>query len=115
MSLTFNSDESVVSSDIINADGMAVVWASGLLGKALPERVSGGDLMQELVILAAEKNYKIFFFGGEEEVVTEVVRKYTSVFGKEIIAGYRNGYFPKEEEASIADQIARYRTGSTVS
>ena len=98
--------ESVVSSDIINADGMAVVWASGMLGEALPERVSGVDLMQELVILAAEKNYKIFFFGGKEEVVTEVVRKYTSVFGKEVIAGYRNGYFQKEEEGVIADQIA---------
>ncbi len=98
--------QSVVASDIINADGMAVVWASELLGNPLPERVSGVDLMQELVILAAEKNYKIFFFGGKEEVVSEVVRKYTSVFGEEIIAGYRNGYFNKEQESDIADQIA---------
>lgn len=98
--------QSVVASDIINADGMAVVWASELLGNPLPERVSGVDLMQELVILAAEKHYKIFFFGGKEEVVSEVVRKYTSVFGEEIIAGYRNGYFNKEQESDIADQIA---------
>ncbi|BAX78884.1 WecB/TagA/CpsF family glycosyltransferase [Labilibaculum antarcticum] len=98
--------KSVVASDIINADGMAVVWASELLGNPLPERVSGVDLMQELVIMAAEKQYKIFFFGGKEEVVSEVVRKYTSVFGEEIIAGYRNGYFNKEQEGDIADQIA---------
>lgn len=98
--------QSVVDSDIINADGMAVVWAASLLGKPLPERVAGVDLMQELVILASEKKYKIFFFGGREEVVSEVVRKYTSVFGKEIIAGYRNGYFKKDQEANIAAQIA---------
>jgi N-acetylglucosaminyldiphosphoundecaprenol N-acetyl-beta-D-mannosaminyltransferase len=98
--------KSVVASDIINADGMAVVWASELLGNPLPERVSGVDLMQELVILAAEKQYKIFFFGGKEEVVSEVVRKYTSIFGEEIIAGYRHGYFNKEQEGDIADQIA---------
>lgn len=98
--------QSVVASDIINADGMAVVWASELLGNPLPERVSGVDLMQELVLLAAEKKYKIFFFGGKEEVVSEVVRKYTSIFGEEIIAGYRNGYFNKEQEVDIADQIA---------
>ncbi len=98
--------KSVVASDIINADGMAVVWASELLGNPLPERVSGVDLMQELVILAAEKQYKIFFFGGKEEVVSEVVRKYTSIFGEEIIAGYRNGYFNKDQEGDIADQIA---------
>ncbi|MBN2598094.1 WecB/TagA/CpsF family glycosyltransferase [Labilibaculum sp.] len=98
--------KSVVASDIINADGMAVVWAAGLLGEPLPERVSGVDLMQELVVLAAEKQYKIFFFGGKEEVVAEVVRKYTSVFGEEIIAGFRNGYFNKAQEADIAAQIA---------
>lgn len=98
--------QSVVESDIINADGMAVVWAAGLLGKPLPERVAGVDLMQELVILASEKKYRIFFFGGREEVVSEVVRKYKSVFGEEIIAGYRNGYFRKEEEGEIAGQIA---------
>lgn len=98
--------QSVVESDIINADGMAVVWAAGILGKPLPERVAGVDLMQELIILASEKKYKIFFFGGREEVVSEVVKKYESVFGKEIIAGYRNGYFKKEEEANIAGQIA---------
>ncbi|PKQ63240.1 glycosyltransferase [Labilibaculum filiforme] len=98
--------KSVVASDIINADGMAVVWAAKLLGEHLPERVSGVDLMQELVILAAEKKYKIFFFGGKEEVVSEVVRKYSSVFGEEIIAGFRNGYFNKEQEEGIAEQIA---------
>lgn len=98
--------QSVVKSDIINADGMAVVWAAEILGKPLPERVAGVDLMQELVILASEKKYKIFFFGGVEEVVCEVVRKYKSVFGEEIIAGYRNGYFKKNQEANIAAQIA---------
>lgn len=98
--------QSVVASDIINADGMAVVWAAGLLGKPLPERVSGVDLMQELVILASQKKYRIFFFGGKEEVVSEVVRKYTSIFGEEIIAGYRNGYFAKEDEIDIANKIA---------
>ncbi|RUT77886.1 WecB/TagA/CpsF family glycosyltransferase [Ancylomarina longa] len=98
--------QSVVKSDIINADGMAVVWASELLGTPLPERVAGVDLMQELVILASQKKYKIFFFGGKEEVVSEVVRKYTSIFGEEIIAGYRNGYFKLEEEGDIAAEIA---------
>ena len=40
--------ESVISSDIINADGQAVVWASKFLGQPLSERVAGIDLMQNL-------------------------------------------------------------------
>jgi N-acetylglucosaminyldiphosphoundecaprenol N-acetyl-beta-D-mannosaminyltransferase len=97
---------SIVNCDIINADGQAVVWAARLLNKSLPERVAGIDLMEELVKLAAAKNYRIFFLGAKEEVVNQVVNTYSSLYGKRIIAGYRNGYFMKEEEPAIAEQIA---------
>jgi len=98
--------ESVVSCDLINADGQAVVWASRFLGGYLPERVAGADLMQELVKLAAEKHYRCFFLGAKEEIVKKVVDIYTEKYGSSIIAGYRNGYFKKEEEAIVAEQIA---------
>lgn len=98
--------ESVVNSDIINADGQAVVWASKFLLQPLPERVAGIDLMQNLVKLAYEKHYKVFFFGAKEEVISTVVKKYGEKYSENIIAGYRNGYFNKEEEMEIAEQIA---------
>lgn len=97
--------ESIVGCDLINADGQAVVWAARMLGKSLPERVAGVDLMQNLVALAHERNYKIFFFGAKEEVVTEVVKRYSERYSPDIIAGYRNGYYSKEEEPDIARQI----------
>lgn len=98
--------KSVNESDIINADGQAVVWASRFLGKPLKERVSGIDLMVNLVELAHKKNYKIFFFGAKEEVVKTVVDKYSEQYSPDIIAGYRNGYFDKKEEKTIAKQIS---------
>ncbi|MEB8346297.1 WecB/TagA/CpsF family glycosyltransferase [Flavobacteriaceae bacterium KMM 6898] len=98
--------KSVNESDLINADGQAVVWASKVLGKPLKERVAGIDLMVNLVQLAHDKNYKIFFFGAKEEVVKKVVETYKDQYSSKIIAGYRNGYFKKEEEQSIAKQIA---------
>jgi N-acetylglucosaminyldiphosphoundecaprenol N-acetyl-beta-D-mannosaminyltransferase len=98
--------ESIINCDIINADGQAVVWASRFLNQPLPERVAGIDLMEALVRLAAEKKYRIFFLGAKEEVVKKVVEQYQSTFGEGIIAGYRNGYFKKEEEELVAKQIA---------
>lgn len=98
--------DSVVSCDVINADGQSVVWAARFLGKHLPERVAGIDLMQNLVALAAKKGYKCFFFGAKEEVVSRVVEIYAQQYGSQIIAGYRNGYFTKEEEPVVARQIA---------
>jgi len=98
--------KSVNESDLINADGQAVVWASKVLGKPLKERVSGIDLMEALVELAYQNQYKIFFFGAKEEVVKTVVDRYSNDYSPKIIAGYRNGYFKKDEEQDIAKQIS---------
>lgn len=98
--------ESVLSCDIINADGQSIVWAARFLGKKLPCRVAGIDLMQELVKLAYKKGYKCFFLGAKEEVVKKVVEKYTAEYGPQIIAGYRNGYFSPSEESIVAEQVA---------
>jgi N-acetylglucosaminyldiphosphoundecaprenol N-acetyl-beta-D-mannosaminyltransferase len=98
--------DSIIHCDIINADGQGIVWASQLLKKPLPERVAGIDLMEELVKLAAEKRYRLFFLGAKEEIVKTVVDIYSKKYGNNIIAGYRNGYFTKDDEPGIAQQIA---------
>ena len=99
-------EKSVVEADIINADGKAIVWAANLLGLKLPERVSGIDLMEKLVKRSFEKGYKCFFLGATEEVVTKLVNIYKMQYSEDLIAGYRNGYFKKEDEDKIALQIA---------
>jgi len=103
-------NEAIVNCDIINADGQPVVWASKILGKPLPERVAGIDLMQNLVQLAHKKKYKVFFFGAKEEIVKKVVEKYSSQYSPEVIGGYRNGYFNESDEASIVKQIAESKS-----
>tara|TARA_R110001606_G_C15198294_1_gene631375 strand:- start:74 stop:811 length:738 start_codon:yes stop_codon:yes gene_type:complete len=98
--------QSVNECDIINADGQAVVWASKILGKPLKGRVAGIDLMENLVELAHQKKYKIFFFGAKEEVVKKVVENYSKKYSPAIVAGYRNGYFNKQHEEQIARNIS---------
>ena len=98
---------SVVSADLINADGQSIVWLSRLCRKEhrLPERVAGIDLMTNLVKLAHEKGYKIFFLGAKQEVVEKVVKKYSREYSPSIVAGFRNGYFSAEQEPEVAKQI----------
>lgn len=98
--------KSVNSSDIINADGQAVVWASKLLGQPLKERVAGIDLMERLVDLSAGNHYKIYLLGAKQEVLEKVVRIYQEKYSKQLIAGYRNGYFDSHEEEDIASEIS---------
>ena len=47
--------DDVLASDIVLADGMSLVWASRLVGRPLPERVAGIDLMFRLLERAEEK------------------------------------------------------------
>ena len=99
--------ESVNDADIINADGQAVVWASKFLRKPIKERVAGVDLMDNLVRMAAEKEYKIYLLGAKEEVVSKLVQIYSEKYGENLVVGYRNGYFKKEEEADIIKDIVQ--------
>ncbi len=93
--------------DIVNADGQFVVILARLLGTPLPRRVTGCDLMQEMVAVAHQKDFRIFLLGGAPEVVAEVARKYTDQYGPDFIAGYRDGYFSAEEEPAIIEQIVQ--------
>ena len=97
--------ESVLSADMINADGQSIVWAARLLDLKIPERVSGIDLMEELVKLSYKKGYKCFFFGASELVVNKLVNIYKGKYSENIIAGYQNGFYDSSQEEEIANKI----------
>jgi len=99
--------KSVIEADLINADGQSIVWAAKLLGVMIPERVAGIDLMEQLIEKSYKENYKCFFFGAEDKVVKEVVRKYSLKYSKNIIAGFRNGFYEKNDEKNIVNQIVK--------
>src|SRR5580658_2060349 len=58
----------IAGSSLVFADGMPLVWASGLLGCPLAERVTGVDLVPRLAELSARKGYKIFLLGAKPGV-----------------------------------------------
>ena len=91
---------------LINADGASIVWAAKRLGIPLKERVTGCDLFQELVKVAAKKDYKIFLFGAKEEVVTKVKRIFEQKYPTLKIVGYRNGYFSPSDEPEMIKIMA---------
>jgi N-acetylglucosaminyldiphosphoundecaprenol N-acetyl-beta-D-mannosaminyltransferase len=101
--------EIVATSDLINPDGQSIVWASRFLKKPLPERVTGIDLMQKLLELAADKGYKVFLFGATEEVIWELREKLRRELPHLNLVGYRNGYFSPDEEKGIVREINEKR------
>jgi N-acetylglucosaminyldiphosphoundecaprenol N-acetyl-beta-D-mannosaminyltransferase len=56
--------EAMRGADLAVPDGVSVVMASRFLGMPIPERVTGGDLMERMCAEAARCGFKVFFLGG---------------------------------------------------
>lgn len=63
------------SADLINADGMPLVWLSKLLGAPLKERVAGADLVPVLCKAAVKHDASVFLLGGKQEVTNKAAEK----------------------------------------
>lgn len=95
---------SVNACDIINIDGMGVVWGARLLGHDIPERVAGVDLFHELLAMSAENTFPVFLLGATDEVVSSTVKTVTHLYPELQVAGYHHGYF-WDDEKSVVDEI----------
>jgi N-acetylglucosaminyldiphosphoundecaprenol N-acetyl-beta-D-mannosaminyltransferase len=105
----FQDDETLRSAigdaHLLTADGQAVVWAARLLGQPVPARVAGTDLMQALLQHAAQRGYSVYLLGAKDEIVRACVEKALKDYPGLRIAGSRNGYFRREDEADVVAAI----------
>ena len=97
-------DEAVRSCDIINVDGMGVVWGAAFLGVSVPERVAGIDLFERLLELASRREEPVFFLGAKPEILERAVVNLQQRYPKLKIAGWHHGYF-WDDEQSVVDKV----------
>ncbi|MDQ0254510.1 N-acetylglucosaminyldiphosphoundecaprenol N-acetyl-beta-D-mannosaminyltransferase [Evansella vedderi] len=91
--------------DIITADGIGVVKGAKLLGRSIPERVTGFDLFISLLRKADQKGNSIYLLGAKEAVLNKTVTYIEEQYPNIKIVGKHNGYFDWEDP-SIAKEIA---------
>jgi N-acetylglucosaminyldiphosphoundecaprenol N-acetyl-beta-D-mannosaminyltransferase len=89
--------------EIINADGMAVVWAARFLGHPVPGRVAGIDFMLQLWRLAARNIYRVALLGATPEVVASAALSATRQ-GVQVVFAH-DGYWSSDQEASVVDSV----------
>lgn len=99
---------SISACDIVNIDGMGVVWAARMLGHQVPERVAGIDLFYRLLNLSLEKKYPVFFLGAKSNILDKTISKIQNEYKGIEIAGYHHGYF-WEDERSVVELIRQSR------
>lgn len=99
----------IADCDLVNADGMPVLWAARALGQPLKERVTGIDLFFRLLAEAEQRGWRVYFLGAREEVLREVERRATQRHPRLQLAGVRNGYWSANEEPGVVQAIAQSR------
>jgi N-acetylglucosaminyldiphosphoundecaprenol N-acetyl-beta-D-mannosaminyltransferase len=89
--------------EAVYADGQAIVWASGFLGDALPERVNAADFILELLRRGAGENLKIFLLGSAPGVAERAAARFRAEIPALQIVGVRDGFF--DDEAQLLADI----------
>ncbi len=56
------------AADLCLADGIGLLWAGRILGRPLPERVAGSDLLPRIAGRAAQEGWSLFFLGAQPGV-----------------------------------------------
>ena len=93
------------AASLVVPDGAGTVWAARHLGKVMPERVAGFDLVQELMKIAPARDIKFFLFGSSPGIADKAKLKAETLYPGIKIVGTRNGYFKSDDEPEIISQI----------
>jgi N-acetylglucosaminyldiphosphoundecaprenol N-acetyl-beta-D-mannosaminyltransferase len=97
--------QSLLSSDVIVADGFSVVMAARLLGCPLPERVAGIDLMRAILGRGSDQHYRVYCLGATPDVLASAERAIAAEYPGVQLVGRQHGYFTPDEEPRVADDI----------
>ncbi|KRL34672.1 WecB/TagA/CpsF family glycosyltransferase [Liquorilactobacillus uvarum] len=91
------------TADYTTADGIGIIKGAKILGRPLPERVTGYDTLLSLLKFANEQKKRVFFLGAKPSVINKLIDRIKQNYPNLIIAGHHDGYF--KDEASIVQKI----------
>ncbi|MBN1345059.1 MAG: WecB/TagA/CpsF family glycosyltransferase [Phycisphaerae bacterium] len=101
--------DALATSDVLYADGMSMVWASRLLGRPLPARLSSADYVEDFALASAARGTSLFLLGGADGVAKRAAKRLIEWVPDLRIVGVHGGYFDRADNAAVVDRINRAR------
>ena len=93
------------AADLVVPDTIGIVLAAKMLGKPVPERVAGIELLEHVCAHAAASQYPVYFLGGEDGVAAAAANALAARHAGLRIAGYDHGYFNPESSREVSERI----------
>lgn len=91
--------------DLLTADGIGVVMVSRMRGNPLPERVTGCDLLFELLAAGQRNRWSFYLLGASEEANRRAAEVIAAQYSGAIVAGRQHGFFDASEDERIVADI----------
>jgi len=95
----------LLTADLCLPDGVGLLYAARRLGRTLPERVPGSELVYRLAERAAERNWPLFLLGAAPGVAEEAAQRLSERYPDLRIAGTHAGSPAAEENDDIVQRI----------
>ncbi|MBX5436958.1 MAG: WecB/TagA/CpsF family glycosyltransferase [Alicyclobacillaceae bacterium] len=98
------------SADLVTPDGIGIVWAAKMQGKALPGRVTGVEVVCRLLETAARRKQRlrVFLLGASQASLNRCLAVLGESFPMHVFAG-RDGYFRADELPQVMAEVAAFR------
>lgn len=93
------------NADLVLADGIGVIYAAKILGLPIKERVTGVDLMTEILKLLGATGGSYYLLGAKPGYAEKACENINRMFRGIRCAGVTDGYFSDKEESKILDKI----------
>lgn len=93
------------TSDMNIPDGIGLIIASKLHKLGLIERVTGVDLMQEILEFCDYSRKSIYILGGKPGVAEMAIENIKDKYVNINVKGYRDGYFKEDDEKGVIETI----------
>jgi N-acetylglucosaminyldiphosphoundecaprenol N-acetyl-beta-D-mannosaminyltransferase len=95
--------------DLIVPDGAGVVWAAQYIGNPVTERVTGFDLLHQMMKLGETEGWKVFLVGASPEIISAAAENLKQQYPSLKIVGYRDGYFQADEDDAVIENIQAHQ------
>ncbi len=95
------------SAELLIPDGTGIKIASRILNSPIPERLSGIDLAEDLLSIAAHKGSSVYLLGGQKGVAEAAAKNLKCRLPSLNICGTHHGYFDKsgKENDLVLEEI----------
>lgn len=101
--------EALCRADLVFCDGTGVMLGARILGRRIPQRITGADWMWDLAASAADQGWRLFLLGGREGVAERAAGRLRGRFEGLQIVGTHHGYFDhtrgSEESGAVVARI----------